>query len=441
LAPSAYAAAVSVPMCEASLPPSLRRVLRGPPSASCSRGRRMWRFGGAPRHGIGWGSAVGEEPDAAVAACATSPPPRSLSPPSRPPLRACPRPFATSGQKRRAAVYTEQAPDAATPTNGQQEVRRALSEDLRAAARRRIAQTAAQVAESPEGVAGWPPPPVVAAAAAPAAEGPRGDVGGGRDLAASAAPTAGALPAGGLAFAVEVRRITCAGRAARDILGLLPSQLGDLQAIQSKYRQLMRLLHPDKRRADDEANAGGRELCDEAVSLVQQALEDAKRDAASWLRREAQQQEVHSNPLHRVQEVQRQQARSAMHRQQRPQSASLRSARSPSGVMPVDEPKSNVLPEAKDDVGSLIADIAQVLGPAGHGSESISSPATTTDPRRVVLGVGGGESLPTRATATDPRRAAIPPPRCESTSAGGMTSQIVDLLAQLRKDPGAQPLP
>merc|ERR1712083_1248710 len=40
----------------------------------------------------------------------------------------------------------------------------------------------------------------------------------------------------------------------------------------------MKLLHPDKRSACGEIEAGGRESCDEAVRLVQQAWVDAKRD-------------------------------------------------------------------------------------------------------------------------------------------------------------------
>jgi len=40
----------------------------------------------------------------------------------------------------------------------------------------------------------------------------------------------------------------------------------------------MRLLHPDKRTRDEEIRAGGKNLCDEAVRLIQKAVESAKED-------------------------------------------------------------------------------------------------------------------------------------------------------------------
>eukprot|EP00913_Durusdinium_trenchii_P021529 g20231.t1 len=62
----------------------------------------------------------------------------------------------------------------------------------------------------------------------------------------------------------------------REILGL--SQEGDLElsAVQSKYRQIMRLLHPDKR--DASMGAASQTACDEAMERVQQALQGLKKE-------------------------------------------------------------------------------------------------------------------------------------------------------------------
>lgn len=74
--------------------------------------------------------------------------------------------------------------------------------------------------------------------------------------------------------------VRCDSTDFRQILRLSPFvEHGDLaQAAQSKYRHLMRLLHPDKRRSDDEARAGGRSVCDEAMQRVQLALAAAKKE-------------------------------------------------------------------------------------------------------------------------------------------------------------------
>jgi len=160
------------------------------------------------------------------------------------------------------------------------------------------------------------------------------------------------------AFASEVLRITNAGDMDyRGVLGLQSHEGLDLQSVLSKYRRLMRLLHPDKRREDEVARAGGRERCDEALRLVQQAAASAKKElqpampqqrpvptsesrpAGPLFSQHVSQpmssgaEEVHSN-LRRVQEVQRQQARQAMQRHQ-----------------------------SGPNVESLLEDISQVLGP------------------------------------------------------------------------------
>lgn len=111
---------------------------------------------------------------------------------------------------------------------------------------------------------------------------------------------------GARAFAAEVRRVlACAPANHRGILGLVAEECGDAQAIQSRYRHLMRLLHPDKRRADEEEEAGGKARCNEAVGLVQKALAAAKKAAQDDPRLLAQSRHA------RMQEEQRLQARQA----------------------------------------------------------------------------------------------------------------------------------
>merc|ERR1712187_640766 len=96
----------------------------------------------------------------------------------------------------------------------------------------------------------------------------------------------------------------------RAILCLSAEEWGDVQAIQSKYRRLMFKLHPDKRRDEDVLRAGGKERCDEAVSVVQGALQATKKAAEDDPRVRMQ----HSMST-RLQEIQKEQARQARQRQ------------------------------------------------------------------------------------------------------------------------------
>lgn len=78
------------------------------------------------------------------------------------------------------------------------------------------------------------------------------------------------------ALAVEVKRIkACRTQDYRSVLGL-PLNGANLETARSWYRQIMRLLHPDKRSSDGEALAGGREACEEAMFLVQAAIKQAE---------------------------------------------------------------------------------------------------------------------------------------------------------------------
>jgi hypothetical protein len=75
-----------------------------------------------------------------------------------------------------------------------------------------------------------------------------------------------------------VRRVVRgSGADFREVLGLEPGTT-DMKTIQSRYRQLMRMLHPDKRTAEEEAMVGGKNVCDEAVAMVQKAMQAAKQD-------------------------------------------------------------------------------------------------------------------------------------------------------------------
>jgi len=119
----------------------------------------------------------------------------------------------------------------------------------------------------------------------------------------------------------EVQRIRAAGVSDdyRRVLDLHPGECWDLPSIQSRYRNLMRLLHPDKRGIAAEARAGGRECCDEAITILQRAVEQAKQEVGKDLdpRMRVQQD------MRRMQEIQRTRARQAMQRHQQPQASSL----------------------------------------------------------------------------------------------------------------------
>lgn len=117
------------------------------------------------------------------------------------------------------------------------------------------------------------------------------------------------------ALAAEVRRIRlCVGapNQHRQVLGLEPPYCWNLQLVQSRYRQLMRLLHPDKRSKAAEALAGGHSACDEAVSLVQAALQKAKQEVQTG----PDPVQLAQDSMRRMQEAERQRARYAMQRQQ-----------------------------------------------------------------------------------------------------------------------------
>ena len=76
-------------------------------------------------------------------------------------------------------------------------------------------------------------------------------------------------------LAYEVQRIlNIDPRSHSTVLDLPPG--APLTQAQTKYRQLMRVLHPDKRTQMGEHLAGGSDACAEAVRRVQQAMEALK---------------------------------------------------------------------------------------------------------------------------------------------------------------------
>jgi len=210
----------------------------------------------------------------------------------------------------------------------------------------------------------------------------------------------------------------------RQVLGLPMHEACDLQAVQSRYRQLMRLLHPDKRRVEDEARAGGRDVCDEAVRRVQRALESARgsssptasasASAAAWGAEAPPRSEAPAlASLRRMQEIQRQQARQAMQRLREgavgggSMGAVWRTSEPPA-ASPVEPPASAAAPGLAPSAEDLLKDITEIL--AG-GLPSAVAGAPPADPQRepATAGSAGG-----------------------SSGGATTTSQLIDLLAGLR---------
>ncbi|CAL1136995.1 unnamed protein product [Cladocopium goreaui] len=126
------------------------------------------------------------------------------------------------------------------------------------------------------------------------------------------------MPEPGMSLSSEVARIRAAAvDDYREILGL--SQEGDLEVsqVQSRYRQIMRLLHPDKR--DASMSAAALTACDEAMERVQQALQGLKKEIEvgpdpSFVARQS---------MRRMQELQRLRAQQARQRQEEQQMGML----------------------------------------------------------------------------------------------------------------------
>ncbi|CAJ1354135.1 unnamed protein product [Effrenium voratum] len=115
-------------------------------------------------------------------------------------------------------------------------------------------------------------------------------------------------------LASEVSRIRAAAvDDYREILGLSPEGDLELPAAQSRYRQIMRLLHPDKRGAA--TAAVGEAACDEALERVQQALQGLKKE----LEMGPDPSNVARQGMRRMQELQRLRTQQARQQQQQQQ--------------------------------------------------------------------------------------------------------------------------
>lgn len=128
-----------------------------------------------------------------------------------------------------------------------------------------------EAADSPPQRPAQPPP---AREAAPVPPPPVGTPPRGRDSLPGPVPGASAED-----FARQVRRINVAATGGYydfvDILGMTTEEV-TMPAARKKYKELMLILHPDKRRTDGVAKAGGKEVVDRAMDRVLEALEKAK---------------------------------------------------------------------------------------------------------------------------------------------------------------------
>lgn len=85
-------------------------------------------------------------------------------------------------------------------------------------------------------------------------------------------------------LAQEVRRIRTAGALNYEAVLGLNHRDSTGNAVVTQYRQLMRILHPDKRRPSGESQAGGREACEEALTRVRDAYERLTSPGAGGVR-------------------------------------------------------------------------------------------------------------------------------------------------------------
>merc|ERR1711956_59288 len=183
----------------------------------------------------------------------------------------------------------------------------------------------------------------------------------------------------------EVQRIRAAGISDdyRRVLDLHPGECWDLSTIQSRYRNLMRLLHPDKRGIAAEALAGGRECCDEAIAILQRAVEQAKQEVGKDLDPQLRAQQ----DMRRMQEIQRTRARQAMQRHHQPQATSL-AADIDRALAEGASSKSERLATARaqpDPTSQKIMEALAQLTPGRHGTAGSLSASTTSQPSSTTL--------------------------------------------------------
>jgi len=93
-------------------------------------------------------------------------------------------------------------------------------------------------------------------------------------------------------FAQEVKRINYVSDAGSDMqaLGLDPADKPSSALVKRRYKELMLVLHPDKRKAEGERLAGGKQVCDRAFQRIQKVKENLDNqqklhvsDVPSWM--------------------------------------------------------------------------------------------------------------------------------------------------------------
>jgi len=309
-----------------------------------------WRFSGAPRHGIGFGaSSAAANPDLSSAGL-------------QPDDSWFGDPLATPSLPSQFATWKRTAPTAAAALQP------------RAATRRRTEDPSGRLSFE-DSTCGEPCQPAGSSSRAALQQVPSAALQAGRLSLEGFMPDLNVLPPGAdgtvETVVAEVQRIVGFGKNDyRRVLDLQPSEWHDLQIVQSKYRRLMRLLHPDKRRKDVEARAGGKDRCDLAVRLVQEALTAAKKEAqpnASPVDPPVDPQRDLKERMRQMQEAQRRQARMSM------QSQSFGGKSEAS------------------DVDSLLSEISQALGesslPRSANTDTPSDPGTTAELINLLAGL------------------------------------------------------
>lgn len=210
------------------------------------------------------------------------------------------------------------------------------------------------------------------------------------------------------AFTAEVTRILDVGKGDfQRLFELTPGEMWDMKAIETRYRNIMRKLHPDKRREVDMAAVGGEMVCDEAVDIVQHGLEQAKVELPM-----RQVQEEAQERAKRMQEIALQQAKQARQRG----TETFHEAEQQRDAM-----AGKVLQNVEKAM--IVGSIKKVLG---------SKPASATAP-------AGANAGPT--TAQNSSHASQQPSTAKAMPSGdGMTAQILQMLG---KNPGgtANPAP
>jgi len=168
------------------------------------------------------------------------------------------------------------------------------------------------------------------------------------------------------AFVAEVTRVLDVGKGDfQRVFELEPGDFWDMKVIENRYRNIMRKLHPDKRREVDMAAVGGEAVCDQAVDIVQHSLDQAKIELPiRQVHEEAQER------AKRMQEIALAQARQARYRGEQ-------------DVQEAEQRRDAVAGSLLQNVekAELIGNIKQVLGGKRGSQAKASSAAPVKTPR------------------------------------------------------------